>query len=69
VAGRELLVQATPRYSSARRGQGSVILDEFVAVTGYERKYAVVIDGTADHRWSLSAGASRPRLAARPAAC
>jgi Integrase core domain len=38
---RELLVQVAPRYSSARHGQRSVILDEFVAVTGYERKYAI----------------------------
>src|SRR5579859_506558 len=34
---RELLMQVAPRYSSARHGQRSVILDEFVAVTGYER--------------------------------
>ena len=39
-AKRELLVQVAPRYRAARRGQRSVILDEFVAVTGYERKYA-----------------------------
>ena len=38
---RELLVQVAPRYSSARHGQRSAILDEFVAVTGYERKYAI----------------------------
>jgi hypothetical protein len=38
---RELLVQVAPRYGSARHGQRSVILDEFVAVTGYERKYAI----------------------------
>jgi hypothetical protein len=38
---RELLVQVAPRYSSARHRQRSVILDEFVAVTGYERKYAI----------------------------
>jgi hypothetical protein len=38
---RELLVQVAPRYHSARHGQRSVILDEFVAVTGYERKYAI----------------------------
>jgi hypothetical protein len=38
---RELLVQVAPRYSSARHGQRTVILDEFVAVTGYERKYAI----------------------------
>ena len=33
---RELLVQVAPRYCSARHGQRSVILDEFVAVTGYD---------------------------------
>src|SRR4051794_12236443 len=38
---RELLMQVAPRYSSARHGQRSVILDEFVAVTGYDRKYAI----------------------------
>src|SRR6266536_5218494 len=38
---RELLVQVAPRYGRARHGHRSVILDEFVAVTGYERKYAI----------------------------
>src|ERR1700730_4125961 len=38
---RELLAQVAPRYSSARHGERSVILDEFVAVTGYDRKYAI----------------------------
>src|SRR5438105_12889191 len=38
---RELLVQVAPRHSNARHGQRSVILDEFVAVTGYDRKYAI----------------------------
>ena len=40
-AKRELLVQVAPRYRAARHGQRSVILDEFVAATGYERKYAI----------------------------
>jgi hypothetical protein len=40
-AKRELLVQVAPRYRAARHGQRSAILDEFVAVTGYERKYAI----------------------------
>src|SRR5579864_520655 len=40
-AKRELLLQVAPRYRAARHGQRSVILDEFVAVTGYERKYAI----------------------------
>src|ERR671939_166815 len=40
-AKRELLVQVAPRYRAARHGQRSIILDEFVAVTGYDRKYAI----------------------------
>src|SRR5215472_2034381 len=40
-AKRELLVQVAPRYCAASHGQRSAILDEFVAVTGYERKYAI----------------------------
>jgi hypothetical protein len=38
---RELLVQVAPRYREAGRQQKSVILDEFVASTGYARKYAI----------------------------
>jgi hypothetical protein len=40
-AKRELVVQVAPRYRAARHGQRSIILDEFVAVTGYDRKYAM----------------------------
>ena len=40
-AKRELLVQVAPRYRAARHGQRSAILDEFIAVTGYDRKYAI----------------------------
>jgi hypothetical protein len=40
-AKRELLSQVAPRYAEARRGQKSVILDEFLASTGYVRKYAI----------------------------
>jgi hypothetical protein len=40
-AKRELLVQVAPRYRAARHRQRSAILDEFVAVTGHERKYAI----------------------------
>jgi hypothetical protein len=36
------------RYGSARHGQRSVILDEFVAVTGYERKREVAQPGLYD---------------------
>src|SRR5438270_9516790 len=37
----ELFMQVAPHYSSPRHEQRSVILDEFVAFTGYERKYAI----------------------------
>ncbi len=40
-AKRELLAQIAPRYQHASHGQKSVILDEFVAATGYARKYAI----------------------------
>ncbi len=40
-AKRELLRQIAPRYQTAPHGQRSVILDEFVAATGYARKYAI----------------------------
>src|SRR5215210_1569600 len=40
-AKRELLRQVAPRYQAAPHGQRSVILDEFVAATGYARKYAI----------------------------
>jgi len=38
---RELLAQVAPRYQLASHGQKSVILDAFVAATGYARKYAI----------------------------
>ena len=40
-AKRELLVQVAARYRDASHAQKSVILDEFVAATGYQRKYAI----------------------------
>jgi len=40
-AKRELLVQVAPRYQDASYNQKSQILDEFVAATGYVRKYAI----------------------------
>lgn len=42
-AKRELLVQVAPRYREASREQRSAILDEFIASTGYARKYAIRI--------------------------
>jgi hypothetical protein len=38
---RELLVQVAPRYREASHQQKSTILDEFIASTGYARKYAI----------------------------
>jgi hypothetical protein len=40
-AKRELLSQVAPRYAEARHAQKSVILNEFLASTGYARKYAI----------------------------
>lgn len=40
-AKRELLVQVAMRYREAGRREKAVMLDEFVAVTGYARKYAI----------------------------
>lgn len=40
-ARHELLVQVAPRYREATRKQKSIILDEFIASTGYSRKYAI----------------------------
>lgn len=38
---RELLAQVAPRYREAGREQKTVILNEFIAATGYARKYAI----------------------------
>lgn len=40
-AKRELLLQVSTRYQAARHQQKSIILDEFIAATGYARKYAI----------------------------
>jgi hypothetical protein len=40
-AKRELLAQVASRYRAVGHTQKSVILDEFVAATGYSRKYAI----------------------------
>jgi hypothetical protein len=38
---RELLAQVAPRYREANRKEKSVILNEFIASTGFARKYAI----------------------------
>ncbi|HLZ25406.1 MAG TPA: hypothetical protein VKQ30_25060 [Ktedonobacterales bacterium] len=40
-AKRELVARVGPRYREAKRKQKIQILDEFVAATGYDRKYAI----------------------------
>lgn len=44
-ARRELLASVKPRYRKADRKTKTNILDEFVAATGYERKYAISLLG------------------------
>jgi len=44
-ARRELLLHVAPRYCAATPAYKSQILDEFVAVTGYNRKYAIRLLG------------------------
>jgi len=44
-AKRELLAQTAPRYGAAPPRQKRAILDEFVAATGYARKYAIRLLG------------------------
>ncbi len=47
----ELLEMLRQRYREAERSEKSRILDEFVSVTGYHRKHAlVVLDGAGWHR-------------------
>jgi len=41
VSKHELLTQVVPRYREASREQKSIILNEFIASTGYARKYAI----------------------------
>lgn len=38
---RELLAKVYPRYRECTRKQKTIILNEFVAATGYKRKYAI----------------------------
>lgn len=40
-ARRELLIKVAPRYRETDRKQKSLILNEFLASTGYKRKYAI----------------------------
>ena len=57
-AKRELLCQIAPRYREASSALKEVILDEFVAATGYARKYAIrLLNHPADVKLTIE----RPR--------
>jgi hypothetical protein len=45
--GRVLLLAIAERYKQAKRDERQVILDEFVGITGYHRKHAIRMLGTA----------------------
>ncbi|HYU73189.1 MAG TPA: hypothetical protein VEL31_10965 [Ktedonobacteraceae bacterium] len=58
-AKRELLLQIAPRYREASSRLKEVILDEFVAATGYARKYAIrQLNHPVDQKLTIT----RPRL-------
>src|SRR6266513_1873341 len=57
-AKRELLLQIAPRYREASSALKEVILDEFVAATGYARKYAIRL---LNHPVDLKLTIERPR--------
>ncbi len=57
-AKRELLAQTAGRYQAASHAQKSHILDEFVAATGYTRKYAIRV---LRHPPPVAAAITRPR--------
>lgn len=50
---RELLATIRPRYRKASKKEKQKILDEFVAVTGYHRKYAIRVMNSAEHKKHL----------------
>jgi len=55
---RELLLQIAPRYREASSALKTVILDEFVAATGYARKYAIrLLSHPVAPKWTIE----RPR--------
>jgi len=57
-AKRELLAQTAARYQAVGRAQRTTILDEFVAATGYTRKYALRM---LRHPPPVAAAITRPR--------
>ncbi len=58
-AKRELLAQTAARYQAADHARKTGILDEFVAATGYTRKYAIRV---LRHPPPVAAAIVRPRV-------
>ena len=58
---RELLFQVASRYREADRKERKTILSEFVASTGYARKYAIRLLNNPPEQRSLSVRRARPR--------
>ena len=58
-AKRELLLQIAPRYGEASSALKEVILDEFVATTGYARTYAIRL---LNHPVDIKLTIERPRM-------
>ena len=57
-AKRELLLQIAPRYREASSALKELILDEFVAATGYARNYAIrLLNHPAEQKLTIT----RPR--------
>ena len=58
----ELVAALRDRYQRATRSEKALILNEFVAVSGYHRKHAIrVLCGAEQHR-EQRPRSSRPRL-------
>src|SRR4249919_776785 len=65
-AKRELLLQIAPRYREASSALKEVILDEFVAATGYARKYAIrLLNDPADLKLTIERPECPPVTAAQ----
>src|SRR5260370_35410615 len=57
---RELVQQMAPRYQEASRAQKIVLLDQFVAPTGYVRKYPIQLLNHPEEPKPRSQQARRP---------
>ena len=58
---RELVAAVAPRYQQARRAERSRMLEEFVACTGYHRKYALSLLNHPRSKAAVRKKRQRPR--------